>query len=200
MIGDPEDNFEDCIISLNEPARVRSPAPLPEFPSLKDWRRFRQEFEAYNKDACRRYLNYHGIPRDEDDQVEQIVPFMGEKWEEVYKVFSLKKLETTLAQALDRFECYFKNIMVSTLEFHARRQGFGEKFDDFFDDIKRQAILCGFGDYKNRALLDKIVVGVYDKLAQKQLLSTEDLTLDIALMICRFAETYAKGNRDEGRF
>lgn len=52
-----------------------------------------------------------------------------------------------------------------------------ETVQDFIDVVKLQADLCYFGSFKQSAIVDRIVIGMRDKVLHRRLLCEKDLTL-----------------------
>ncbi|XP_062539510.1 uncharacterized protein LOC134207707 [Armigeres subalbatus] len=91
--------------------------------------------------------------------------------------------------------------VIQRAQFNSRIRQPGETLEDFVLALKLQAEFCGFGDFKNMALRDRIVAGVNDKALQQRLLNEDKLTLETAEKIIttwQIAETNAKvlGNRE----
>lgn len=66
------------------------------------------------------------------------------------------------------------NDVIHTYKFWIRRQH--EKSEDFVLSVKQLAELCGFEDFKDRAIRDALVIGTYDRQLQKRLFDEDDLT------------------------
>ena len=71
----------------------------------------------------------------------------------------------------------------------------GERVADFVANLRRLAKTCNFGQYLNTALRDQLVCGLRDRKCQRDLLSTSDLTLAVALQKTTAAETAEKGSK-----
>lgn len=183
------------------------PAPLTRSEiSMEDWTDFRKKFENYIKGVTISsqkdrnnyiYNNSSGYyTPSEERKVAKLLKVIGAGWEEVYNKFPIDRSSgQTLQEVLNLFEDYCKindiNSLPASFKFHTRRQQPGEKFDDFLADICNKAEVCRFGYLKDRMILDRIVVGVSDRILQKQLLSSnKGLPLDTVIMLCRFAEIY----------
>lgn len=67
--------------------------------------------------------------------------------------------------------------MIHSYKFWTRRQGQFEKAVDFVLDVKNLAELCEFGEFKDRAIRDVLVIGIYDRNLQKRLFDEEDLSV-----------------------
>ncbi|XP_062698860.1 uncharacterized protein LOC115268956 [Aedes albopictus] len=67
--------------------------------------------------------------------------------------------------------------MVQRYKFATRVQNPDESTEDFILNLKLQAEFCGFENYKQVAILDRLVAGIRDKNLRQRLLSEEKLTL-----------------------
>lgn len=81
-------------------------------------------------------------------------------------------------------------------KFNTRVQMPHESFEDFFTDIYRLSLSCGFGVHQNEMLRDRIVDGVAETNTKKQLLKMTDLTLANALGLCRMADMLRSRSTD----
>ncbi|XP_062711786.1 uncharacterized protein K02A2.6-like isoform X1 [Aedes albopictus] len=66
--------------------------------------------------------------------------------------------------------------VINSYKFWSRRQGRNEKSEDFVIAVKVLAEQCGFGTFKDRAIRDLLVIGVYNREIQKRLCDEDDLT------------------------
>ncbi|XP_058449047.1 uncharacterized protein LOC131429009 [Malaya genurostris] len=66
--------------------------------------------------------------------------------------------------------------VIHSYKFWSRRQGKYEKSEDFVIAVKVLAEQCGFGTFKDRAIRDLLVIGVYNRDIQKRLCDEDDLT------------------------
>ncbi|XP_062551171.1 uncharacterized protein LOC134216248 [Armigeres subalbatus] len=66
--------------------------------------------------------------------------------------------------------------VIHTYKFWTRRQGQYEKSEDFVLAVKQLAELCNFGNFKERAIRDALVIRTYDRSLQKKLFDEDDLT------------------------
>lgn len=88
------------------------------------------------------------------------------------KDLSYKEITEALQKRFDKKD----SDVIHTFKFWTRRQGPNEKSEDFVLAIKQLAELCDFGAFKERAIRDALVIGVYDRQLQKRLFDEEDLT------------------------
>ncbi|XP_062708630.1 uncharacterized protein LOC134288288 [Aedes albopictus] len=88
------------------------------------------------------------------------------------KDLSYKQITDALKKRYDKKD----SDVIHTYKFWTRRQGQYEKSEDFVLAIKQMAELCGFGDFKERAIRDALVLGIYDRNLQRRLFDEDDLT------------------------
>lgn len=67
--------------------------------------------------------------------------------------------------------------LVQRYKFSTRIQHPDEPTEDFILGLKLQAEFCGFGNFKDTAILDRIIAGIRDKNLRQKLLGEEKLTL-----------------------
>lgn len=67
--------------------------------------------------------------------------------------------------------------MIQRFKFNHRVQQPDETVEDFVLSVKLQAEFCSFDNFKQKAILDRIIAGVKDKALQQRLLSEENLSL-----------------------
>lgn len=84
--------------------------------------------------------------------------------------------------------------MVQRHKFATRVQNPDESTEDFILNLKLQAEFCGFENYKQIAILDRLVAGIRDKNLRQRLLSEDKLTLPNAEKIIATWEV-ARANR-----
>ncbi|XP_062533216.1 uncharacterized protein LOC134202184 [Armigeres subalbatus] len=85
----------------------------------------------------------------------------------------------------ERFDKIDSEIMLR-YKFRCRRQSPSENGENFILAVKLLAELCDFGTFRDSAIRDQLVFGVYNRELQKRLLNEEDLTV-------RSAERIIKG-------
>lgn len=89
------------------------------------------------------------------------------------KLVSYEEIVQRLQDRYDRKECG----LIQRYKFHSRVQLPNEAMQDFIDAVKLQAELCCFGNFKQTAIVDRIVIGIRDKVLQRRLLCEEELTV-----------------------
>ncbi|XP_058816637.1 uncharacterized protein LOC131679904 [Topomyia yanbarensis] len=67
--------------------------------------------------------------------------------------------------------------LIQRYKFYNRVQGPNEKAEDFVLAVKLQAEFCAFGEFRETAIRDKLVMGVFDKSLQEKLLNEENPSL-----------------------
>lgn len=70
--------------------------------------------------------------------------------------------------------------LIQRYKFYNRSQTQFESAENFVLEVKLQAEFCDFGEFKEIAIRDKLVMGVYDEALQQKLLGEEKLTLATA--------------------
>lgn len=92
------------------------------------------------------------------------------------KLVPYEEIVQRLQDRYDRKE----SSLIQRYKFHNRAQLPNEAVQDFIDAVKLQAELCCFGNFKQTAIVDRIVFGLRDKVLQRRLLCEEELTLATA--------------------
>ncbi|XP_062707172.1 uncharacterized protein LOC134287930 [Aedes albopictus] len=85
--------------------------------------------------------------------------------------------------------------IVLRYKFRCRVQGPGETNENFLLDVKLLAEACDFGEFRDSAIRDQLVYGVYDKGLQQRLLDEENLTLKTAERILKAKEITANSSQ-----
>lgn len=89
------------------------------------------------------------------------------------KLVPYEEIVQRLRDRYDQKECDF----IQRYKFNNRIQQPTETVQDFISAIKVQSELCGFGNFKHSAIVDRVVIGIRDKVLQRRLLCEEELTL-----------------------
>ncbi|EAT41776.1 AAEL006626-PA [Aedes aegypti] len=113
-----------------------------------------------------------------------------------FEEVAFEDLIAKLKSRLDKIE----PDLVQRYKFSSRVQNPGETTEDFVLALKLQAEFCGFDNYKEIAILDRLIVGINDKNLRQRLLGEEKLSLANAEKIIATWEI-AKANAgavDEG--
>lgn len=112
-----------------------------------------------------------------------------------YSDIKFDEMVTKLKSRFDKTESDF----IQRFKFNHRVQQPDESVEDFVLSVKLQAEFCSFENFKQKAILDRIVAGVRDKALQQRLLSEENLTLSNAEKIVitwEMASSNAKSMKD----
>lgn len=88
------------------------------------------------------------------------------------KALSYKQITEAVQNRYDKCD----SEVIHSYKFWGRRQGRNEKSEDFVIAVKVLAEQCGFGAFKERAIRDLLVIGVYNRDLQKRLCDEDDLT------------------------
>ncbi|XP_039437273.1 uncharacterized protein LOC120430808 isoform X1 [Culex pipiens pallens] len=94
--------------------------------------------------------------------------------------------------------------VIHSFKFWSRKQGQHEKAEDYVLSVKVLAERCCFGDFRDRAIRDVLVMGVFDRGLQKRLFDEDNLTADKAEKMILNQElssnrTRILNNGDDGR-
>lgn len=88
------------------------------------------------------------------------------------KTLSYQQITEQLKKRFDKCD----SEVINSYKFWSRRQGRNEKSEDFVIAVKVLAEQCGFGTFKDRAIRDLLVIGVYNRDIQKRLCDEDDLS------------------------
>lgn len=88
------------------------------------------------------------------------------------KNLSYQQIVEALQKRFDKVD----SEVIHSFKFWRRRQGKYEKSEDFVIAVKVLAEQCGFGNFKDRAIRDLLVIGVLNSDLQKRLCDEDDLT------------------------
>lgn len=89
---------------------------------------------------------------------------------------SYQKITETLRKRFDKTD----SDVIHSFRFWTRKQSKHEKAEDFVIAVKVLAEKCNFGAFKERAVRDVLVIGVYDHHLQKRLFDEDELTAEKA--------------------
>ena len=97
----------------------------------------------------------------------------------------------TLQEIKEKLKEHFEPLKVEIAErynFYQRNQLPGESVAEFLGELRRLSINCGFGNFLNQALRDKLVCGLRDEGTKKKLLSEKNLDLTTAIQTAQGME------------
>lgn len=89
------------------------------------------------------------------------------------KAASFEDIITKLKQKLDKVD----PDLIQRYRFSHRSQQVEETAEEFVQAVKLQAEFCGFGDFKDVAIMDRVLAGLSDEGLKEMLLKEEKLTL-----------------------
>jgi hypothetical protein len=129
------------------------------------------------------------------DNAKKAAYFMGELPEEAQKIlidYDFEKNARDKNSIEDMIKIVLEAKKKNTSQMMASHRFFGkmiregEKFEEFYKEIKSLADRCGFGELKDRFIHDRIIQAHYDKKFQRELLSLDDkATLDQVIQLCK---------------
>lgn len=169
---------------------VRPPSTFDFNNASHSWRKFKDQFKIY--------LLASGKSKESDEnKIALMLNFMGEEGIEIFQTFNIKIEEAEFADVEDRFEkhCVPKqNLSIESFQFRNICQREGQSIEHFLVMLKTQASKCQFKcscnlEFKDRMILDQLIVGIGDRSLQTQLLREENLTLVKAVEICKIFES-----------
>ena len=118
-----------------------------------------------------------------------------------YNGFSFKteENERTVAEIISTFDEFTIgeiNITAERFSFNQRNQSEDESFEIFLSDLKRLSKTCSYCNSCVSSLIrDRIVLGIYNKSTQRELLKERHLNLEKCIDICRAAENADKHSK-----
>ena len=104
----------------------------------------------------------------------------------------------SLDQVIELLTAHYRPQIIEIAErykFFKRTQEDQERTTDFIAALRRLAMTCKFGQYLDTALRDQFVCGLNDRKCQRELLSTQELTLQTAIQKATAAETATRESR-----
>ena len=104
-------------------------------------------------------------------------------------------VDLSLGDIMELLKTHYRPQTVEIAErykFFKRTQGVSERTADFMAKLRRLAKTCNFGQYLETALRDQFVCGLRDEKCQRELLSIQDLTAEIAIRRATAAEVVSK--------
>lgn len=151
-----------------------------------NWASFRADFEDY-------LLATGLLKKDADVQAATLRRLMGSECRHIYKhnLGLTQDQQKDVKAILEALEAYFtptKNVIFERYVFGNLRQEEGETIDAFVTRLREKAATCEYGPLKEQLIRDRLVLGITDEDARRRLLRGKDLTLAMAVDICRTAE------------
>lgn len=128
-------------------------------------------------------FEYNKVPEDSKKSLFITLsgPAVFEELKLLYPSTSISALNYTdiIKKLQDRFDKKEPDL-IQRYKFYNRSQTQFETAENFVLEVKLQAEFCDFGEFKDIAIRDKLVMGVYDEALQQKLLGEENLTLATA--------------------
>ncbi|KAG1682004.1 hypothetical protein GQR58_011414 [Nymphon striatum] len=126
-------------------------------------------------------------------KVALLLSLLGPQCMDIYRTFNISDIQKKDLEVVKAsFKAYFSPKLNEIFERHrflSRAQKEAEPFDMFLTDLYNLSSSCNYeGVERDKAVRDRIVMGVNNASVQKHLLSEEDLTLDRAIQLCRAKE------------
>lgn len=164
---------------------LQPPPPL-DFDSTSEWPAWIQHFDDY------RYAS--GLnERSEEAQVRTLLYTMGRQARDIFATFNLSVEDSKKFELVKKkFDEYFikeTNVVYESACFHKRHQMPGESIDQFMTALHVLAEKCDFGEFKQRLIRDRFVVGLRDEQLSESLQMDPKLSLATALAKARLKET-----------
>lgn len=153
------------------------------------WSKWMQRFE--------RFRSASGLNKKlDEDQVNALIYFMGDKAEDIFTSFNLseddkKKYDVVMQRFTDHF-IVKRNTIFERAQFNQRIQKEGEAVNDFITALYSLAEHCDYGTLHDELLRDRIVVGIRDKNLSEKLQMDSELTLSKAIEKVRLSESVKK--------
>ncbi|KAG1708520.1 hypothetical protein GQR58_002969 [Nymphon striatum] len=126
-------------------------------------------------------------------KVALLLSLLGPQCMDIYRTFNFSDIQKKDLEVVKAsFKAYFSPKLNEVFERHrflSRAQKEAEPFDMFLTDLYNLSSSCNYESVeRDKAVRDRIVMGVNNASVQKHLLSEEDLTLNRAIQLCRAKE------------
>ena len=105
--------------------------------------------------------------------------------------WNIPEEQCTYERILDKFSDYVTPRVNVTFERHVflrYDQRPSESFGNYFTDLNNLVQTCQYGDLRDEMVRDKIVCGIRDDSLRRRLLGKQDLTLEMAVEMCKANE------------
>ncbi|XP_054924192.1 uncharacterized protein [Dermacentor andersoni] len=175
----------EAAMATASPPGLQQPPPL-DFDTTSEWPAWILHFDDY------RYAS--GLSeRPEEAQVRTLLYTMGRQARDIFASFNLSAEDSKKFELVKKkFDDYFvkeSNVVYESACFHKRHQMPGESIDQFMTVLHVLADKCDFGEYKQRLIRDRFVVGLRDEKLSESLQMDPKLSLATALARARLKET-----------
>jgi hypothetical protein len=165
--------------------------PMPMNMSAPDisseWRRFKDDFDLA--------LSGRDLDETANDKrkCDLFFKYIGEGPSSLAKKFDKDQLKTFEALS-EAFSAIFTNMARSRFIFRGRAMTVGERFNEFYNDLRRLARDCAF-ENEDDQIRDAIMIGHLDETVREDLRDEKPATLEEAVKLCRGYEA----NREDLR-
>ena len=136
-------------------------------------------------------------------KVSLLLHAMGREGIELYNTFTfparepsddgtVSDVQPTLEEVLETFDDHFIPTINVTFERHrffVLDQVSGETTDGYLTGLRTLAKTCEFGELRESLIRDRFVCGIANKAVKERLLRTKNLTLAMAIDICKASES-----------
>lgn len=149
----------------------------------KNWKKFKQSFEIF--------MIASGYETKESKAKTAILlNLIGDEAVELFNTLTVDD-RNDYVKVLKAFSDHCDsetNEVYERFVFYSRNQKEGEPFDKFYIAIKQLAKSCEFDTQEEKAIRDRIILGVFDKKLQNKLLKTKDIKMADCAEECRLFE------------
>lgn len=152
------------------------------------WADWRKSFEIFET-----AVKYH--KEDDDTRIALLLSVIGKSSYKDYLTFTFPPLaegaSRTVKEVLDKFDEHYrpyKNVTLATYVFNNISQRADQNLDSFVTELKLQADQCDFGFAYDRNVRDRLIHGLRDNGLRERLLREPDLSLRVAVEICKSSE------------
>lgn len=175
-------------VQLNPAYHVTPPESFT-FSTPVFWSKWKQRFDRF------RFAS--GLNKQPDEeQVNALIYFMGEKAEEIFTSFDLSDADRiNYDVVIKKFTDHFivkRNTIFERAQFNQRTQREGESVNDFITALYSLAEYCEYGTLHDELIRDRIVVGIKDKNLSEKLQLDSELTLNKVIERVRLSESVKK--------
>ncbi|XP_070388960.1 uncharacterized protein, partial [Dermacentor albipictus] len=175
----------EAAIATASPPDLQQPPPL-DFDITSEWPAWILHFDDY------RYAS--GLnERPEEAQVRTLLYTMGRQARDIFGTFNLSAEHSKKFELVKKkFDDYFikeSNVVYKSACFHKRHQMPGESIDQFMTALHVLADKCDFGEFQQRLIRNRFVVGLLHEKLSESLQMDPKLSLAKALVRARLKET-----------
>lgn len=177
-----------AIVVQNAAPSIKVPSELSWTGNMaENWSFFKQRFDIY-------MVASKSNKENSEYQIALLLSVIGDRALKIYNNFTYSADEdkSNIKVVIDKFANYFipsKNVTYERHVFFLREQKQDENIDSYVTDLRDLSSTCEFGTLTDSLIKDRLILGIKDRTLKDRLLRTKDLTLSLALEICRASET-----------